>query len=89
MAKIRDLKNEVNYLIYEIISDCNTFMSLHPEKQEQTVRLVEEAVELRNNLIFKINHPDDISAKYFQSLRQQLISGADKIFEKLRKLINK
>jgi len=87
MAKIRDLKNEVNYLTYEIISDCNTFMALHPEKRDMTVQLVEEAVELRNALIYKINHPEDNSSKYYQSLRTELVTGADKIFGKLRKLI--
>ncbi|MBI9067563.1 MAG: hypothetical protein JEZ09_09750 [Salinivirgaceae bacterium] len=87
MPKIRDLKNEVNYLIFEIISDCNTFMSFHPEKKEEAVKLVEEAVELRNNLIQKIIHPETVSAKYFKDLRIELISGADNIFEKLRGLI--
>lgn len=87
MAKIRDLKNEVNFLVYEIISDCNTFMAFHPAKSEAAVKLVEEAVELRNNLIYKLNHPQDNSPKYFNDIRKELIDGADVIFEKLRKLI--
>ncbi|MCK9208871.1 MAG: hypothetical protein M0P66_17305 [Salinivirgaceae bacterium] len=87
MAKIRDLKNEVNYLIFEIISDCNTFMAFHPAKSESTIKLVEEAVQLRNSLIQRINHPETTSPKYFNDLRKELIDGADKIFEKLRKLI--
>lgn len=87
MATIRELKNEVNYLTYEIISDCNTFMNLHADKKEQAVKLVEEAVALRNDLIQKINHPSETSSKYFNDLRNQLVDGADKIFEKLRKLI--
>ena len=87
MAKLRDIKNEVNYLIYEVISDCNTFMSIHPDKKDKAVKLVEEAVKLRNDLIQKINHPTEVSSKYFKKLRAELIDGADKIFEKLRKLI--
>lgn len=87
MATIRELKNEVNYLTFEIISDCNTFMNMHYDKKEQAIKLVEEAVALRNDLIQKINHPDQNSKKYFNDLRTQLIDGADKIFEKLRKLI--
>lgn len=87
MAKIRELKNEVNYLTYEIISDCNTFMAHNPAKRADAVQLVEEAVELRNNLIQKINHPEKVSRAYFTSLRNDLINGADAIFEKLRALI--
>ncbi len=87
MANIRNLKNEVNYLIFEVISDCNTFMSLHPNKKEAAVKLMEEAVALRNNLVQKINHPTSVSPKYFKDLHNELIQGADAIFEKLRKLI--
>lgn len=87
MAKIRDLKNEVNYLTFEIIEDCNTVMALHTDKKEAAIKLVEEAVELRNSLIQKINHPEETSAKYFKGIKQALIDGADAIFEKLRKLI--
>ncbi len=87
MAKIRQIKDEVNYLTYEIIDDCNTFMAYNPAKKEKAVKLVEEAVELRNKLIQKINHPDKVSNKYFKDIRNELIKGADKIFEKLRKMI--
>lgn len=87
MAKIRDLKNEVNFLTFEIISDCNTYISLHPENSESTFGLVEEAVELRNKLIHKINHPDKTSSKFFKEVKKELIDGADEIFGKLRKLI--
>lgn len=87
MAKIRDLKNEVNYLTFEIIADCNTYMALHPENKDKTIKLVNEAVELRNNLIHKINHPEKSSSLYFKEVKKELVDGADKIFEKLRKLI--
>lgn len=87
MAKIRDLKNEVNYLTYEIIADCNTYMALHPENKDQTMKLVNEAVTLRNKLIYKINHPESKSSLYFKEIKNELLSGADAIFEKLRKLI--
>jgi len=87
MAKIRDLKNEVNYLTFEIVSDCNAFIGLHPNKKEKGMVLIEEAIELRNSLIQKINHPGSKDAKYFKEIKAELVNGADQIFEKLRKLI--
>jgi tRNA uridine 5-carbamoylmethylation protein Kti12 len=87
MAKIRDIKNEVNYLSYEVISDCNTFMALHPDKREQALKLVEEAVSLRNQMIQKINHPKEVNAQYFRAVKKELLEGADVLFEKLRKMI--
>lgn len=86
MAKIRDLKNEVNYLIFEVISDCNTFMAHHPDKRDEIVKLVEEAVDLRNGLIKNINHPTEPSKAYYKVIREQLINGADAIFKKLGNL---
>lgn len=87
MANIRNLKNEVNYLIFEVISDCNAVIALHADKKEAALKLVEEAIQLRNTLIENINHPQNSTSKYFKSIRNELIDGADKIFEKLRKLI--
>ncbi len=87
MAKIRDLKNEVNYLTYEIIADCNTYMYLNPAKRAEVMVLIEEAVTLRNSIIGRINHPQSVDAVYFKGLRNELIAGADAIFSKLRKLI--
>jgi phosphosulfolactate synthase (CoM biosynthesis protein A) len=88
MAKIRELKKEVNYLTFEVIEDCNTFISYHPDKKDDAIKLIENAVKLRNELIKKINHPAEVSNKYFKEIETSLITGADEIFEKLRKLIS-
>ncbi len=87
MANIRDLKSEVNYLTYEIIADCNTYIYLNPGKRTETLKLIDEAVELRNHLIGKINKPESVTPQYFKGIREELIAGADAIFTKLRKLI--
>jgi hypothetical protein len=87
MASIRLLKSEINYLTFEIISDCNTFMSLHPEKKDDTMALIEKAVELRNNCILKINQAKNENHSYYADIRKTLIKEADKIFSQLRELI--
>jgi hypothetical protein len=87
MAKIKDLKDDVNYLIFEVISDCNTYMNVHPENSGKTFELIEETVELRNNLIQKIIHPTEVTPQYFKRIKNELINGVDGVFEKLRALI--
>ncbi len=87
MAKIRDIKNEVNYLTYEIISDCNIAMTYNPAKKGDILLLIDEAVAMRNKLIDKINNPGQISQAYFKAIKLELISTADSIFEKLRSII--
>ncbi len=56
--KIRDLKRDVDYIITEVISDCYTCLIVHPgSKQGEVLEIIYEAVELRNNIFEKINHP--------------------------------
>ena len=87
MASIRILKSEINYLTFEIISDCNTYMAIHPEKKQETLALVEKAVELRNNCIAKINQGKGEDHAYYSEIRTTLLKEADAIFSKLRDLI--
>jgi hypothetical protein len=87
MASIKLLKSEINYLVFEIISDCNTFIALHPEKREDALELVQQAVELRNSCIVKINSGKGQDHAYYKAVRSDLLKGADSIFSKLRDLI--
>jgi hypothetical protein len=87
MSSIKLLKSEVNYLVFEIISDCNTFISIHPEKRDNALELVQQAVDLRNNCIAKINNGKGQDHTYFKAVRMELIKEADAIFSKLRGLI--
>ncbi len=87
MASIRDLKKDINYLTYEIISDCNTFMSVNPDKRQDAIKIVEKAVEIRNKLIAKVNNPESAKPSYFREIKVEIIKQADDMFEQLRKLI--
>ena len=33
MASVRELKKDIDYLVYEVISDCFVFSGLHPDNQ--------------------------------------------------------
>jgi len=95
MASIRQLKKEIDNQIFGIISDCMMFMSRHPEHDEKEVNaIVQEAYQLRNNLINRIYHFDnkeDTKAvkNHFRSIKSDLSEGVDQLCIKLSSLGSK
>jgi hypothetical protein len=89
MASIRELKKDIDYLIYEVISDCFVYSNIHPDnKTDELSALISEAVEFRNDLIARVNNPDGkdnpkIVKAYYKSVQKDLLSGVDNYFERL------
>jgi hypothetical protein len=89
MASIRDLKKDIDYLIFEVISDCFAYSNLHPEnKTEELTALISDAVTFRNDLIARVNNPDGkdnpkIVKAYYKAVAKDLLVGVDKLFERL------
>jgi hypothetical protein len=92
MASIRELKKDIDYLIYEVISDCFVYSNIHPEnKTDELSTLISDAVEFRNDLIARVNNPDGkdnpkIVKAYYKTLEKDLIAGVDELFERLSTL---
>jgi len=95
MASVRELKKDIDYLIYEVISDCFVFSGLHPEnKSDELSAVVSDAVEFRNDLIARVNNPDGkdnpkILKTYYKTLQKDLLTGVDKLFNRLSELSKK
>jgi hypothetical protein len=92
MASVRKLKKDIDYLIFEVISDCFSFGSLHPdEKAEEVTAILADAVVLRNDLIRRINNPEKsedpkaVKAQY-QNVVKDLYVGVDKLCVRLSSL---
>lgn len=89
MANIRNLKKDIDYLFFEIISDCFAYASLHNgDKTKEVQDLVEEVVVSRNEFIEKANNPtgkDDpkLVKQYYASIRKELFEKVDGFFTKL------
>lgn len=92
MASVRELKKDIDYLIYEVISDCFVFSGLHPDvKSDELSALISEAVDFRNDLIARVNNPDGkdnpkIVKAYYKSLQKDLLIGVDNLFTRLSTL---
>ena len=89
MASVRELKKDIDFLVFEVISDCFVYSNLHPDnKTDELTALINDAVELRNELIARVNNPDGkdnpkIVKAYYKTVSKDLMLGVDKLFERL------
>jgi hypothetical protein len=95
MANIRRLKKEIDTQIYSVISDCFTFSTLYPyDRPEEVSGIISDAVNLRNDLIHKVNNPSqekDAKSKkvHYQMVSRELGEGIDKLCERLSSVSKK
>lgn len=89
MASLRGIKNDIDYLVSEIISDCYVALYFNDEsKRERIVALIEEAVEFRNEMFVKANHPADkqnktLVKKHYSQMRRDMMARVDAMFAEL------
>lgn len=92
---LRTIKKDIEYLVGNVIDDCNLYMSLFPSKESQEAagKIMDEAIELYNNLIDKVNNPDKSDPKkikeHYRNIRKELFEGVDALCEKLSNVAGK
>ena len=92
MASVRELKKDIDYLVFEVISDCFVFSGVNPDnKSEELSVLISDAVNFRNDLIARVNNPDGkdnpkIIKAYYKTIEKDLLVGVDKLFNRLSAL---
>lgn len=95
MASLRNLKKDIDYLVFEVLSDCFIFSSIHPDnKTDELSTIISDAVAFRNDLIARVNNPDGkdnpkILKSYYKTVEKDLITGVDKLFDRLSSLSKK
>lgn len=80
MASIRKLKKEVNYLAYELLTEVFAYKHFHPEmKEKEFDKIIKEIVKSRNDIITRINHPEEAKNPenlniHFQKVKDDMLS---------------
>jgi hypothetical protein len=77
MASIRELKKDLNYLAYELLTEVFAYKHFHPEMDEKKFdKVILELVKLRNELIARINNPENPSELkvHFNKIRTEMIN---------------
>jgi vacuolar-type H+-ATPase subunit D/Vma8 len=91
MANKRDIKKDINFLAEEIIqtSFLQYFLKKNSDEENESIsKTIEDTVALRNELIYKVNHPelksDNQSVKsYYTEISSVMIEYAEKVLGNL------
>jgi hypothetical protein len=95
MASIRQLKKSIESQVFEVISDCFTWTELNPgKKSDEVAGILADAVNLRNELIQRVNNPDSsadpkVLKAHYQLIGKDLASGVDALFIRLSSVSTK
>lgn len=95
MASIRNLKKDIDYLIFEVLSDCFAYSGIHPDnKSDDLSAIITDAVNMRNDLIARVNNPDGkdnpkILKAFYKAVEKDLLTGVDNLFDRLSSLSSK
>ena len=88
MANLRQLKKEIDYILEEVLFDCDMAMCFQPSKEKDIFEVMQEAVAVRNNLYAKAMNPAEphnrsLVRKHYAALRAEMNDAFGALFEKL------
>lgn len=86
---LRVIKKDIEFLVGDFVDDCVLFAMFHPDKDVEKVEaLINEASDLADDLIYKVNHPAKDAKKkaYYHSIGAELIEKLDELCKKLSAL---
>ena len=88
MANLRQLKKEIDYILEEVVLDCDMAMCFQPSKEKEIFEVMQEAVAVRNNLYAKAMNPAEphnrsLVRKHYAALRAEMNDAFGALFEKL------
>ncbi|HOY39748.1 MAG: hypothetical protein KBB11_03425 [Bacteroidales bacterium] len=92
MASKKNLKQDINRIVNELVADCLQYMKMQPGKAETEIaEIISEALKMRKELIYKLNHLEDTEdAKKLKSqineIAVTLIGKTDASYKTLSKL---
>lgn len=92
MANIKDLKKDINWLSYEVISDCLIFKHIHKKESEDEVNeIMQHMIDKRDEFIRRINTAKRTENKKaaraeYKKVLDELMKTADDSFKKLSEL---
>ena len=88
MANLRQLKKEIDYILEEVVFDCDMAMCFQPSKEKEIFEVMQEAVAVRNNLYAKAMNPAEphnrsLVRKHYAALRAEMNDAFGALVAKL------
>jgi len=93
MAKKKNVKKDIEYLTFEVVSDCFSALELYPErKKDEIFDIINDAVKSGNNLMERVNQKNigdkKVIKQHYREIYADLLKGADEQFTRLSKIIS-
>ncbi|MFO7790208.1 MAG: hypothetical protein R6V32_06520 [Bacteroidales bacterium] len=93
MASVRDIKKDINYLIYEVLADCMIYKRANKDDAASD-KIMKNMMLKREALITRVNEAkrmDDAKEKKkaFAAIKEDLLTSVDKSFREISKLVEK
>ena len=93
MASLRQIKKDIEYLVNEVVSDSYMALYINPDKKDDIVEIIKQAVDARNEFIATANHPAEkhnrsLVRKHYAVLRRDMLARVDDLFERLCSIVN-
>ncbi len=88
MASVRSLKKDINFLASELVTQAYLGQILFKDTTEdELINTITEALEFRNSLIARANHPDGkdnpkLVKSYYQNVRKEMVERFSELFDK-------
>lgn len=92
MASIRDLKKDLNWLTYEVLSDCFIAKIIRGDKNDEVEAIMHTVLNERNDLISRVHEAKKVKdAKekkaQFKAIEKDMFGSADNAFKSLSELV--
>ncbi|MCE9540564.1 MAG: hypothetical protein K8R85_15290 [Bacteroidetes bacterium] len=92
MANRRDIKKDINNVLGDVLEECYSEMLNNPTKNDKAINsIIDEAVDLADDLMFRVNNAQDITKgkgvkTHFSKISEDLEDKAIGFIEKLNAL---
>ncbi|MES2592126.1 MAG: hypothetical protein V4608_09590 [Bacteroidota bacterium] len=92
MANRRDIKRDINHVLGDVLEECYSEMLNNPDKKDKEINaIIDEAVDLADDLMFRVNNAKEITKgkavkSHFNKISEELEDKAIGFIEKLNAL---
>lgn len=88
MAKVRDLKKDINYVLGDIIEAVYIWQITNPKKEtKESEAIIDDAISTFDNLISKVNERKVENKKqHFKQINAELEDSARKLVDRINAL---
>lgn len=88
MAKVKDLKKDINYVLGDIIEAVYIWELTNPKKDnKEAEKIIDEAITTFDDLIVKVNQKNvEDKKKHFKAINSELEENGRKLVDRINAL---